>query len=282
MATTMQKRAGPAGAVEKLVREGAAALRSGRVGEAEGLARSLLARHPRNPDALELFGMTLLAQDKPSDAIEPLRDAARLRPGAVVEIYLAQALRKTGRIAEALSVLQQASERQPAVSDAFFELGTLLYDQRRVAEAEAVLNRGMSVIPSGQLSFALGTIFLDRGDFDNASVAFARALAADPGHPAALRGLGRVRLARGEFDRALEKFREAMVSNPSDDRAQFLMALCLFELGRPTEAIDCLRALVAQTPRSFGGALKTCVEAGKGRFWLKPSAAAEALGFKRG
>jgi tetratricopeptide (TPR) repeat protein len=282
MATTMQERSGPPGTVERLVREGTQTLRSGRAAEAQDLARNLLARYPQNPDALELFGMTLLAQNKASEAIEPLRDAARVRPGAIVEIRLGQALRKTGRIAEALTVLQQASERQPPVSDAFFELGTLLYETRRVAEAEAVLMRGMAVAPAGQLSFALGTLFLERGDFEDASVSFARALATNPGHPSALCGLGRARMARGELDRALEKFREAMAANPSEGRARFLTAQCLFELGRPAEAIECLRALVAWAPQSFGGALKTCVEAGKGRFWLRPSAAAKALGFKRG
>jgi tetratricopeptide (TPR) repeat protein len=280
MATTMQKFSGP-GTVEKLVREGAQALRGGRVAEAQDLARNLLAGHPRNPDALELLGMTLMAQNKASEAIEPLQNAARLRPGAIVETRLGQALRKTGRIAEALTVLQQASERQPPVSDAFFELGTLLYEKRRVAEAEAVLIRGLAVAPAAQLSFALGTIFLERGDFENASVAFARALAANPGHPSVLCGLGRARMARGELDRALENFRVAMANNPSEGRARFLTAQCLFELGRPAEAMECLRTLVAWAPQSFGGALKTCVDSGKGRFWLKRSAAAKALGFKR-
>jgi len=278
----MQKRSGPTDTVELLVREAIQALRSGRVAEAQDLARSLLTRHPRNPDALELFGTTLLAQNKPSEAIEPLREAARARPGAVVETRLGQALRRTGRNAEALMVLQQASERQPPVPDAFFELGTLLYEQRRVAEAEAVLVRGMEVTPAAQLSFALGTVFLERGDFEDASVCFARALAASPGHPSVLCGLGRARMARGELERALENFRQAMTNNPSEGRARFLTAQCLFELGRPGEAMECLKALVAWAPQSFGGALRTCVEAGKGRFWLKPSAAAKALGFKRG
>src|SRR5947209_19647963 len=111
----MQQSANPAGTVEWLVREAAAALRGGRFAEAEGLARNALARHPRNPDALELFGTALLAQNKASEAIEPLREAARVRPGAIAEIRLGQALRTTGRIAEALNVLRQATERQPHV-----------------------------------------------------------------------------------------------------------------------------------------------------------------------
>ena len=278
----MQKRSEPPGTVERLVGEGVQALRGGRIAQAHDLARDLLARYPRNPDALELFGMTLLAQNKASEAIEPLRDAARVRPGAIVEMHLGQALRQSGRIEEALKGLQQASERHPPLSHAFFELGTLLYEKRRVAEAEAVLTRGIAVAPAGQLSFALGTIFLERGDFEDAAVAFARALAANQGHPSVLCGLGRARMARGERERALENFRQAMANNPSEGRARFLTAQCLFELGRPAEAMECLRALVAWAPQSLGGALKTCVEAGKGRFWLKPSAAAKALGFKRG
>ena len=278
---TMQQRSGPARTVESLVRDATAALQGGRVAEAHVIARSLIARHPTNPDALELFGITLLAQNKTSEAIQPLQDAARLRPGAIVEIRLGQALRRAGRIAEALTVLQQASERQPPVSHAFFELGTLLYEKRRIAEAEAVLVRGMAVAPAAQLSFALGTIFLERGDFDGAAVSFARALAANPGHPSVLCGLGRAQMARGELNQALENFREAMVKNPSEGRARFLTAQCLFELGRSAEAIESLRALVAWAPQSFGDALKTCVEAGKGRFWLKPSAAKQALGLKR-
>jgi tetratricopeptide (TPR) repeat protein len=278
----MQQGANPAGTVEWLVREAAAALRGGRFAEAEGLARKVLARHPGNSDALELFGTALLAQNKASEAIEPLREAARVRPSVIAEIRLGQAFRMTGRIAEALTVLQQASERQPPVSDAFFALGTLLYEKRRVTEAEAVLTRGMAVAPGGQLSFALGTIFLERGDFEDAAASFVRALAANPGHPSVLCGLGRARMALGELDAALENFRAAMANNPSEGRARFLTAHCLFELGRPAEAMECLRALVAWAPQSFGGALRTCVEAGKGRFWLKPSAAAKALGFKRG
>src|SRR6185369_11139494 len=269
MVTTMQTHFGPPDTVENVVREGAQALRSGRVAQAQDLPQNLLARYPQNPDALAFFGLTLLAQNKTSEAIEPLRDAARVRPGAIVETHLGQALRQSGRIEEALKVLQQASERHPPLSHAFFELGTLLYEKRRVAEAEAVLTRGIAVAPAGQLSFALGTIFLERGDFEDASVSFAKALAANPGHPSVLCGLGRARMARGELDRALENFRQAMANNPSEGRARFLTAHCLFELGRPAEAMECLRALVTWAPQSFGGALKTCVEAGKGRFWLK-------------
>jgi tetratricopeptide (TPR) repeat protein len=282
---TMKQRNGPDrndAATHKMLEQAAAALLSGRISEAQEIARNRLTRHPRHPGALQLLGMTLLAQSRPREAVEPLEQAALRSPGAAVETYLAVALRRTGRSAEAVTLLERATEREPTLSQAFYELGTLLYEQRRVAEAEAVLNRGIKLMPgAGDCSLALGTILLDRGELENAAIAFARVLANAPGHSGAPHGLGSAFMGGGEFDRAAAKFRQAIASDPSDTRAQLMLATCLFELGQPEEAIERLRSLLRSAPHLFGGAVKACSEAGRGRLWLKPSAAAECLGLPR-
>lgn len=223
--------------------------------------------------------MILLAQDRPSEAVAPLQEAVRSRPGAAAETYLAMAWRKTGRGDEALPLLQRAAARQPPLPLALYELGTLLHEQRRLAEAEAALQRGLQAAPeAGEFSLALGNVFLNRGETAKAESAFARVLAAAPTHPAALCGLGSVLMSRGEFDRAMEKFLRALTHDPTDARAQLLLASCLFELGQPQEGIARLRTLLRAAPQLCGRAMKACAEAGRGRLWLKPSAAAEALG----
>jgi predicted Zn-dependent protease len=269
------------GTVDAALRRAALALQNGRREDAHRIAQDLVAKYPKHAGALQLVGTTLLAQDRPREAIEPLEAAARARPGAVVETYLGIALRKTGRSADAVAVLQRATEHDEVPVQAFYELGTLLYEQRRVNEAEATLRRGMELAPgTGEFSLALGTIFLDRGDLDNAESAFARVLAGTPGQAAALHGLCSVLMVRREFARAAERFKQAIARDPSDTRAQLLLASCLFELGRPEEAIARLRTLVGVTPRLLGTALKACVECGRGRLWLKPSAAAAVFGVK--
>jgi tetratricopeptide (TPR) repeat protein len=269
------------GAIDAALRQAAVALQSGRRDEATRIANDLIAKYPKHAGARQLLGMTLLAQDRAREAVAPLEAAARDRPSAVVETYLAAALRKTGRSADAIATLQRAIERDQVPLVAFYELGTLLYEQRRVAEAEAILRRGIELAPgAGEFSLALGTIFLDRGDLDGAERAFARVLASAPGQTAALHGLGSVLMARREFARALERFRQAIARDPSDTRAHLLLASCLFELGRPEEAIAHLRALVSATPQLLGTAVKACVECSRGRLWLRPSAAAAALGAK--
>ena len=268
-------------AIENALRQAAAALQGGRAQEAERIARDVLSREARHSGASQLLGMALLAQDRGADAVGPLQDAHRARPNAAVETYLAAALRKAGRAAEALALLQQAVERQPPLPHAFYELGNLLYEQRRLAEAETVLDRGMKIAPQiVEFSLALGNICMDRGHCDRAEAAFARVPVGAPGQPDALRGLGCAFMARGDFVRAAERLTQALSRNPNDARAQLLLATCLFELGRPDEAVNRLRTLVRTAPQFFGQAMKAMTEAGRGRLWLKPSAAAEFLGAK--
>ena len=268
-------------AIENALRQAAAALQAGRQQEAERIVRDVLSRHSKHPGASQLLGMALLAQDRHSEAVGPLQDAHRARPNAAVETYLAAALRKTGRAAEALPLLQQAITRQPPLPHAFYELGSLLYEQRRLSEAQEVLERGLAVAPQvAEFSVTLGNIFADRGRSERAETAFAKALATMPGHPDALRGLGCSLMARGHFTPAAERFTQALARNPNDARTQLLLATCLFELGKTDEAIERLRAVVRTTPQLFGQAVKAMTEAGRGRLWLKPSAAAEFLGVK--
>jgi tetratricopeptide (TPR) repeat protein len=277
----LQSSANQDAAVDIVLRQAAAALQAGRPQEAERGAKQVLTQHRKHPGASQLLGMALLAQGRAADAVAPLQDAHSARPGAAVETYLGAALRKTGKSSEAIKLLQQAIERQPPLPQAFFELGTLLHEHRRLAEAEEVLERGMKIAPQiVEFSLALGNVSIDRGDCARAEAAFARVLVGAAGHPDALRGLACAYMGRGDFTLAAERLTAALGRNPNDARAQLLLATCLFELGKADEAVERLRALVRTEPQYFGQAMKAMTEAGRGRLWLKPSAAAEFLRVK--
>ena len=125
-----------------------AAIQNRRPDEAERIARDLLSRDSQSPAALHVFGLALLAQQRPREAIAPLEQAARGRPDPMIETHLAIALRQIGRGADALKWLEQATARQPAFAFAFHELGVLLFSQRRLPEAEAVLKQGLEIAPT--------------------------------------------------------------------------------------------------------------------------------------
>ncbi|HKD31453.1 MAG TPA: tetratricopeptide repeat protein [Xanthobacteraceae bacterium] len=258
-----------------------AAADSGNLSEAEGIARDILARSPQHSGALQLLGAMLMAQKRPRDAVAPLEEAARRSANPQLETHVAIALCETGRTDEALTWLYRAVERQPVYARAFQELGNLLRTKRRYVEAEAVLKRGVEAAPTvAELSLVLGGVCLDRADSPGAKIAFARALSMVPGNADALVGFGVALQYEGDFARAAERFRRVLAHDPGHHRARMNLGYCLIELGQVDDGIACLRAAVETAPHNYGSALRMLISAGRGRFWLKRSAAAEHLGAK--
>ena len=73
------------------------------------------------------YGSFLLDHGRPHDALEPLRHAARIRPGSsACHEKLGRALLETQALAEGISELEQAVKLAPANPKAHFELGRAL------------------------------------------------------------------------------------------------------------------------------------------------------------
>jgi len=258
------------------LRQGDREIAQQRPDAAERIAREFLGRRHQSPEALHLLGRALLAQQRPDEAIAPLEQAARLRTDPAIETDLAIALRDTGQLADARIWFERATTRQPPFAEAFMGLGMLLRSTRQHAEAEAIVKRGLDVAPSmPELSMVLGGLCLDRADTANAKVAFALALANAPGHPEALFGFGIALLNEGEFARAAERFRQVVARDAGHVRARLNLAYCLLELGQWDDGVACLRATVKLDRKSCAEVLRMVVSSGRGRFWLKRSAAAE-------
>lgn len=264
---------------DRVVAHAKAAIESGHFDEAERLARELLARKKSHPGASHVLGVVLLAQGKASDAVDVLTVAARHGSDPVVETHLAMALRQSGRNADAMVWLERAVTREPPFVAAFHELGTLLDSLNRFAEAEAVLRKGLKVSATAPETWcALGSVLLMRGDRDGAQTAFARAIVERPGYPNALFGQACVLRDNADFARAADIFRQALRQIPDWGEARLQLGYCLLELDQWDEAISCLRAAIAGNPALYDKARYILVRSARGRFWLRPSALAEALG----
>src|SRR5262245_9734640 len=241
-------------------------------------APEVLARATRQPDGLQLLRRALLDHSSAPEQLAALEQAVRESADPVVETHYAVALRDVGRQAEAIEWLERATTRKPPFAASFHELGILFCMMRRYDEAEAVLKRGLEGLPTvAELSVELGGVYICRADPGNAKIAFARALVHAPGHVRALHGFGTAFLFEGEFERAADRFRQVLARNPDHARARLDLAHCLLELGRFDEAVDLLRSVVRAAPQNYGNALKMLTSSGRGRFWLRPSMAAEFL-----
>jgi cytochrome c-type biogenesis protein CcmH/NrfG len=263
---------------EEAFRRAAAAIDSRRPDVAEAIASDLLKQQPQNRRALHLLGVALVAQERAHEAVPPLQQALEGRFDAVMAIHLGKALRQVGRTAEALTWLERATAQVPSLTAAWHELGLLLCGLRRFDDAAQAFDRGLAVEPGHvEMMIELGGVHVTRADPAKAKVMFARALAQAPGHPRALHGFGTALMYEGDHVRAAERFRQALARNPDHARAQLDLGHCLIELGQWDEAVACLRGLNRRAPQLYGRTLRTVISSGRGRFWLRPTAAARFM-----
>jgi Flp pilus assembly protein TadD len=254
------------------------ALNSQRAGEAERIARELLKADPRDARALHIFGCALLMQDRAGDAVAPLEAAARGRHDPEIDTQLAVALRRAGRDDEALSRLKRAIKRQPPYGAAFRELGSLLVAKQRHDEAIETLCRGVEVAPMmSDLSVQLGHIFLARRDCASAKAAFTRALDIAPSSFEAVYGMAKAHQEVGENQAAAGYFRRCLTLRPNDPDVWLGLGHCLLELGQRDAGYACFRTAARGDAKRYGHALSSLAASSRGRFWLKPSAAAQYL-----
>jgi tetratricopeptide (TPR) repeat protein len=258
------------------------ALSEGRAREAERIADELLKVNARDALALRIRGAALLMQTRASEAVPALENAARSLRDAETDTLLAMALRLCGRSEDALTRFKRATKRLPPYPSAFYEFADVLMSLGRHEEAIDVLRRGLEIAPMmSRLSVQLGEVFLRRRDYVQAKIAFGKALEIATDSADALFGIGRAHHALGENLIAADYYRRCLRAQPDHTAAWLNLGNCLLQL-RDTEAgCECFRTAARREPRSYGIALNSLAAAGRGRLWLKPSAAARFLIGKR-
>ena len=270
----------PATIAEALV-QASRALQMQRPEEAERLARAVLKSSRVSVTATQILAAALAMQGRAAEAIDPLRRAARRGEDPAIETLLARALAAGGRQDEAVEQLRRATARRPAFPRAFVELGELLGAAGRFADAIAVFEDGLALMPEAVvLRIGLGYMHLRRNDRDKARDQFLLARTAAPERRDAVIALARVLALDGDFAAAADLYRLALQSRPEDAERRIELGKCLLELGRRDEAEAMLRATARGDALSAGPAIKALAATPHGRFFLRPSAAASFLGVK--
>ncbi len=253
------------------------AIQDRRALDAERIAGDLLAANAGNVEAIKILGYALLMQERAEEAVAPLEKAARATRNPEIETQLAIAWRHVGQNDKALLWLRRAVKRTPPFAPAFHELGYLLHVLEQSDEAIEVLKQGAAVAPMmTEMWVQLGFVCDAVNDSAGAAEAFSRALAIAPVNPGAVKGMTSVLMHEGDYAQAAELFKRAIAAHPEEASARIGLGICLLELGQTDAAYACLRAGIGKGGR-FETALKAIVSSGRGRFWLRPSRAAEFL-----
>jgi choline-sulfatase len=197
--------------------------------------------------------MKIAGRGDASGAIAMLQDVIRQRPDLPVAYdRLAFVLRSSGRLPEAIDVLEQAAAKGFADGPALVSLGTMLGEAGRVDRSAEVLEAAIKLSPNDLEAQAnLGVLYLRMGKRDQAIATLQRALDADPRMVGARNTLAVAYAQTGNLARAVEQWRQLALVRPDDPDILFNIGTALLQLKRPSEAQPFLERFIAVAPPRY-------------------------------
>jgi putative PEP-CTERM system TPR-repeat lipoprotein len=188
------------------LRAGALLLASRQYEDAQARAQSVLAKDPKNAEALVLLG----------NALANMKDAE----GAVA------------RVEEAIAL-------DPSNARAYMNMGAVQNTLGRPDEAEAAYLRAVELDPKSATALvSLAAFYASTGRNGEAEETFRRAAALDPAHPLANRALATFYIASGRSAQAEPHLK--ILVDAEDVAAEFVLAEVYLTTGRRGQAIDIL------------------------------------------
>lgn len=184
------------------------------------------ARYPEHGRIPYWLGVVQVDGGQPEAALPALQAAVSLQPTfSEAQLKLAEVLSTLGRQDEAEALLRDLLDRDPVHHpDAWNNLGFILLQAQRFAEAEDALERAVALDPDLATAWVnLGSIMLLQEDYEGALDPLERAVAADPGYVPALGNLGLVYMNLGRTDRARVMFEQVLQYQPGDTRARSML-----------------------------------------------------------
>jgi len=224
----------------------------GRYDEAIPHFEKAIRQEPSLPAPYKKLGQALIAAGRANEADDLFRMFLDRDPGkkAVAEAITQVQL---GNTEEAIKLLRSVLKVNPDNVDAMRYLAAAyLKDRMNMGDAEALLRRASQIAPDYvEVLMLLGSVFLDRSKFTEASRTFEKATVLQPENDAAWAGLGQS-YARGDrIEQAETALARAIELNPNIPLVQMSYGHILKTLGNQEEALKAYRESIRLKP-SFG------------------------------
>jgi Tfp pilus assembly protein PilF len=185
--------------------------RAGRLKDAEGLYRKVLAAQPRNTDALYLLGLITQGTRRYAESAELFRRAVHENPKSakyLVNLGLSLGGMGLGKTEESIDALRRAVAVDPKIPEAWSNLGNEFRNSFRFEEAIECYHKALSLRPNfADAQCNLGVALQEtEGDLHPAIAAFEKAIAMDPNFATAHWNLGFCLLLLGDYSRGLVEY----------------------------------------------------------------------------
>ncbi len=162
-----------------------------RVDLAAAIAQAVLAKAPREADALHVLARAAAATGRLDQALAQVKRAIKARPGvAAYHVTQGNILAGAERMADAVRAFEKAAALAPGLVEPRFNLGVCLAHCGRFDAAVDALRQVVEAHPDlAAAHFTLGEVLAAAGRLPEAVAAFQRTLELHPNHPDAREGL---------------------------------------------------------------------------------------------
>ncbi len=217
---------------------GNALVAQGRYAEAAAEFDAVVRLMPDFPDGLRGQAFTALMTDQPTLAEARYRKFLERYPRDVNALdNLGLSLLHQGKIAEAKEAYRRAFESDPKDLNANVHLAQFAQEEKDFTRAEQHAIAALSVQPNHPAALVtLGEVKFAQGRFDQAFDCFTRALQVAPQHSMARTYLGVLLGRQGKLSEACTELERAVKADPTNAFAHYNLGVAKLELKRPEEA----------------------------------------------
>ena len=184
------------------------------------------------------FGRVCLKMDLLDDAEAALESAAARDPGDPASAYTL-AVAKVGKrqYEAAQTLLEPLVKKRPQDAQLQYALGSVLYMQGHLAEADERLRESLR-LDADQLAspYYLALVARDQGKDAEAASRLEELLHRHPDHASSCEALGGLMMNARRYDEAERLLRKAVELNPKSVKANYQLGLLLARTGRKEEA----------------------------------------------
>jgi protein O-mannosyl-transferase len=180
--------------------------------------------------------------------------AVERNPGAwLARANLGKVLYQEGRPAEAEVQFREAIRLKPDSPEAHADLGNCLEAEGLADDARSEYAAALAISPNfAGAHYDLGLSLLRSGRLDEAQAQLKTALQLDPAHATARNSLGLALAGQGRIPEAMEQYRLALGLSPGLPEAHLNLGNALFKLGRLDEAVAEYREAIRLEPGYSG------------------------------
>jgi len=206
----------------------------------ETFLRDALARQPDNFEANRQLGQLLAEKGNSAEALPLLQRASQLNPGSVdVHHLLGDVEEKLDNPLQAVRAYQRAAELDPNETN-LFDWGAELLAHRALEPAAEVFTKGNRLFPkSSRMLVALGVAWYARGSYDQAAKCLVSASDLDPLDPTPYLFIGRMQSVEiAPLESSVETLARFAQLQPQNALANYYYAVSLWkqtEAGKSAE-----------------------------------------------